>query len=85
MARLAEADSLLHGLAIELPLVPLVVVSGARDEVVLGQPFFATAQCALTDHSCLFIPSNRRRSIVGRIRLSAEPVFGNIAPRGTDT
>jgi hypothetical protein len=50
MTWLAETDGLFHGLAVELPLISLVVVTRARDEVMARQPFFSTAKSTITDH-----------------------------------
>ena len=51
MARPANADDFLHHRAIELAFVALVVVAGARDQMMSRERFFATADRAAAGHT----------------------------------
>lgn len=54
MAGTAEADDLAHGRAGEVAFVPLVVVPGARNEMMAGEAFLALAKDADSVHERAF-------------------------------
>lgn len=51
MAGPADPDHLLNGRACKLALVPLVVVTRSRNQMMTGEGFFATANRAIADGS----------------------------------